>query len=502
MRLTNPNFRVTIDPNLPRLSWIMKLGSTSTVFCGEGVEVFDNGIIEGCWDDNFPTYAFNKTANLFGSGFIVDSGNLIFCPPSHTNDGLFVLFHKLQTYISNSLPFLFSFSGLPVDYNHNYTKRLITLLDGINDYSKLIYRSDTTTLYRVLFDNFFIRGEDIHYLRKPNSRQLSDFPSYHSYLLETLESCIGNANHSNRKLQYTPVTTCSSGYDSNTCAALAAHLGYKQAITLKTSRNGKDDSGAKVAAALGMQCVEHERPNRPEKFKFSELEFLNNGMGGGDFVFSVFEESLEHKICLTGYHGDKIWDPSMPPNSELIRGDNSGCSLSEFRLRVGFIHIPVPFIAARRHQQIYEIGNSTGMNPYRMGGRYDRPICRRIVEEMGVERSLFGHRKKAVTIGFIWNPTFLSKESHNDFDNYLKKNKRYLNTYFSLQLFHVGNYLFEYVNGILTREIPVSTPARFILNLLNKLLCRFKDYEGTTYCKFLFNWALEKSKANFEIPRN
>ena len=502
MTLSDPKFKVATKSSIPRLSWLAKMGLTTTVYCGEDVEIFETGIIEGCWDGEFSSYAFNRAENLFGSGFKIDNGIVTFCTPSHTIDGLYVLFQNHQTYVSNSLPFLFSFTGLPINYNYNYTKRLITLLKGINNYTKLIYESGATRLYRVLYDNFVIAENEIRYIRKNSLGEISDYDSYHSCLRGTLDACLTNAKDQHRKREYTPVATCSSGYDSNAAAALGAALGCEQAITLKSARSGDDDSGVQVATALGMRCEERARPDRPQSPDYSELEFLNNGMGGGDFVFTVFEDQLEGKICLTGYNGDKLWSPQTPPDSELIRGGYAGSSLSEFRQRVGFIHIPVPVIAARKHHQIQKISNSVEMDPYRIGGQYDRPIARRIIENMGVERSLFGHSKKAVTIGFIWGPKYLSSESRKDFNTFLKNNGQYSKNYLSLAVFHVCNYFYWLQRGVLRRATRIFPSIKPLLNISDKLLQRFKDYEGTHYCNLLFIWALEKSKVRYGIEES
>ena len=56
---------------------------------------------------------------------------------------------------------------------------------------------------------------------------------------------------------------------------------------------------------------------------------------------------------------------------------------------------------------------SNEMDPYRIGGNYDRPVPRRIVEEAGVARLLFGQTKKAATpITLFWPqcPAEVSRE--------------------------------------------------------------------------------------------
>jgi hypothetical protein len=110
--------------------------------------------------------------------------------------------------------------------------------------------------------------------------------------------------------------------------------------------------------------------------------------------------------------------------------------MGEFRLRTGFVHIPVPMLAFGAHATLRAIGASREMRPWRnvrttrikflripcsplaikthpivaAVGRlskrvsrwrsrsdYDRPIPRRIAEEMGVPRGAFGQRKLAAS---------------------------------------------------------------------------------------------------------
>jgi hypothetical protein len=492
-------FDVDVSEAMPKLAWMVALTAAKPhVYCGKDVEVFDNGIVEGCWDGEFSEYGFDRAENVFGSGFVVNDGSLTFCTPSHTLDGLYVLMEKEQAYVANSLPLLFSLTSLSVCKNHNYTSKLITLINGIDKYAKLIYQAGDKSLYRILFDNFKISGRDISCQRKGNSGHITDFASYYEYLLKTLEACAENASDQLRQQKYKLLTTCSSGYDSNTCATLAVKLGCTEAITLKSSRQGDGDSGREVAEALGLHCTEMERLAIPQDQNLTELEFVSNGTGGGDFVHSVFEDQLAGKVCLTGYHGDKVWCPNVSPSAEIIRGDNSGCSLSEFRLRVGFVHIPVPFIAVRQHAQIHKISNSPEMDLYRVGGRYDRPICRRIVEGMGIGRSLFGQLKKAVTIGFIWGPRYLSVESRNDFKKFLKQNSLYLKSNLSLIIFHIGNYCYNFLARCHKRTAKAVPPIGSLFNTLKNILSQFRDFEGSLYCNYLFIWALERTMNNYK----
>jgi hypothetical protein len=106
-------------------------------------------------------------------------------------------------------------------------------------------------------------------------------------------------------------------------------------------------------------------------------------------------------VLFTGCHGDTMWEKQKVPSDVIKRGDLDGGSLGEYRRRVDFIHLPLPYIGALRHGDVVAISNSAEMMPYSVGGDYDRPIPRRILEEAGVPRAAFGQAKKATTISFF-----------------------------------------------------------------------------------------------------
>jgi hypothetical protein len=62
------------------------------------------------------------------------------------------------------------------------------------------------------------------------------------------------------------------------------------------------------------------------------------------------------------------------------------------------------------------------MAPWSIGGEYDRPIPRRIVEEAGVERDSFGQSKKAVAVwyGKEESKNIMKDESIRDFESFCK----------------------------------------------------------------------------------
>ena len=88
--------------------------------------------------------------------------------------------------------------------------------------------------------------------------------------------------------------------------------------------------------------------------------------------------------------------------------DSGGPGIAEFRLRLGFMHFPLPYLGTvdcqparcRISRSVRRISNSEEMAPWSIGGDYDRPIPRRIVESAGVDRHMFGQTKRAVAVWY------------------------------------------------------------------------------------------------------
>jgi hypothetical protein len=482
-------FQIVRRPDYPGMAWVFDSAPEPRAYCGADVETFEHGLVEGCWDGPFAEFDFGGCPNFFGSGVVARGGIVWFCPPRHTVDCLYAMACQGRILVSNSLAVLYLQSGAELELQHNYTRKLATIINGIDNCDEIIYKSLDHTLYRITYDDFCVVDGTPRRRQERNGGNFGNFADYRRYLLETLAACAENAADPRRTRTYRLLTTCSSGYDSNAGAALAAELGCKRALTLRSGREGGVDSGRPVAEILGLDCVERERPVRPTGAVVDEVEFLMAGAGGGDYPLSVFADELEGSLCLSGYHGGYLWDPSSPPNTTLIRKDNSGCSLAEFRLRVGFLHIPVPFIGALRHPSIHAISRSAEMAPYRIGGRYDKPIPRRIIEEARVPRALFGQHKQAVQLIFSWGPGHLSTEARSEFDDFLRRQGRQWRVRAAHAGFHAGNFLLRVVNkGI--RTLPLlERPLAGIRRSLNRA---YYLYENGAYANLLFLWALQR----------
>ena len=94
------------------------------------------------------------------------------------------------------------------------------------------------------------------------------------------------------------------------------------------------------------------------------------------------------RTVLTGLHGDAVWSLKQRPSGVLARKDSTGSELSEFRLRAGFLHVPVPMLAFRLDARIRTIAKSKAMRQWRDSAWPDTPIALRMAEEAGVPRAL------------------------------------------------------------------------------------------------------------------
>jgi hypothetical protein len=381
------------------MAWLAECTAGGVTFYhGEAVEAGPGFVFEGAWAGPFERRDLASAATVVGSGAARSDDAVVFAAPSHTLEGLYHHAGGGGCFtISNSLVFLLERLGATPAYDPHGGRRFASAVLGIEEHERRLISTDRGRVERLLHGNLLWRPDGrTAVLGKPALGPYPDFQAYRDSLRRELAAIFSNAADPARRSRYRPVSTCSSGYDSTACLVLARELGCDRAVTLTTARGGEDDSGAEIAALLGVELQSFERIARttPEQM----AEFVATGMGGEDVIYSAFGSAVAGSVLLTGFHGDKIWSRDAKPNAVLARGDISGSSMGEFRLRTGFVHLPVPFIGALRHADIAAIGKSPEMAPWGVGGSYDRPIPRRIAEEAGVPRSKFGMTKKAASM--------------------------------------------------------------------------------------------------------
>ncbi len=390
--------------SLPQLAWcarVERASPTVIVAHGSSVETIADGFVEGAWPASFLRGGFVDSPALMGSGAKIVSGAIVLATPCHTLERLHLVRRGERLLASNSLPFLVAAAGLELDPGYrSYKNDLWSINHGLRRCVRALPTLGGPRVVLSCFANVEITSNlDIREIPKPAPTPWADFSEYRRFLADTLAGLAENAAAPERQVRYELLASISSGYDSAAAAALAADAGCHRAVTFRigidmTTRAPTEDSGAPIARLLGMEVREFDRD---EGLASSDVIAAEFAAGGDTFdrQLSAFEPSLGRALLITGFNGDSIWDRTNPDVSPhfVRQGVLSGASLGEFRLRVGFLHCPVPNIGAVHHPAIHAITVSPEMAPWTLGTDYDRPIARRILEERGVPRGFFGTRK-------------------------------------------------------------------------------------------------------------
>ena len=263
------------------------------------------------------------------------------------------------------------------------------------------------------------------------ARDFGSYASYRAFLDEAMAALADNARSSARRDPLRLLSTLSAGYDSAMVTVLGQQVGCNEAVGFDRARSGEDDSGEPIARALGVRFHAVDSSAwRAEPNVVSS--FLAGGAGNGaDVIFHGAASLLRGTVLLTGFHGDKMWDRlTTHLEPDIVRGDASGSDLSEYRLEAGFVNCPVPFWGVRQIKDVVGLSNAPELDPWDVGRPYSRPICRRIVEEAGVPREMFGVRKRAACVDLLSDLTspgnasdFLTRASRGDYFQWLREQR-------------------------------------------------------------------------------
>ena len=378
---------------LPRLAWCARVdrdGARAAV--GPWVETGDGTLVEGSWtgDD------FAASPLLMGSGATLDGDRIVFASPAHALEPLWVARLPESVLVSNSPAFLLEAAGLHLDENYpHYRRDLWSRIRGLDRAATRLPTREGCALELAYHCNLAV-GRDLRVERvaKALPPVWPDFAAYRAFLADGLAAILRRAR------DYEPLVTLSTGYDSPVAGVLAEEAGCRRAVTFdqgvefRSTREFLPDSGARIGESLGLRVHEVERQHPSTYGAAAAAEFAACG-DAWDLQFALFEEFLPRACLVTGFRGGRVWDRAPNPwGPQLGSFDPSGSSLAEFRLRLGFVHVPVPVFGAVHQERLHEIANSDEMRPWVLGGEYDRPIARRIVEERGIPREWFGQRKK------------------------------------------------------------------------------------------------------------
>lgn len=400
------HLRFHLVPSWAQLAWLADAADSSDeidIYHGPRVEVRDGWYCEAVWDRPFEDGAFDQTDVVFGSGGRARDGQVTFVTSGDVGARIQYFRDGSHLYVSNSLACLMGYTRRQLDPGFNdYVERMGTFMAGIGSEVSLPLRGGGE-VQLVYYQNIVWDTENLVRTDKPFPRRnFSSFERYREFLSSTLGSIARNMADSARRYPFRFAATLSSGYDSSAVVTLAREHGLSSVISFTNARGGVADDGRGVADALGLPVRLVPRDAWRNRGRVAE-EFLGADGTGGDVFMSAVGDELGGVVLLSGYHGDRVWEKELDAkylSPNLVRGDRSSVGMSEYRLRKGFIVAPVPFLGGRQVRDIHAISNSREMAPWDVGGNYNRPVCRRIIEEAGVPRGAFARGKSAAAVLF------------------------------------------------------------------------------------------------------
>jgi hypothetical protein len=334
-----------------------------------------------------------------------------------------------------------------------------------------------------------------------------DYRSYERLLVEGTKAVLANGADPARKQTYVPLVPLSRGYDSTAAAVLARAAGCTEAFTYEDDRrrDPKRDSGAANARFfLNMRCSVYSRWQYLTLDRAVEAEF-SYAAASSKAPLAAVEPQLPGRVLVFGESGDAIWDPiavnaANRMSKSWIRRAH-GLSPIEFRLRVGYQGFAPAFIAAGHNRALHAIATSPEMQPWTVGGDYDRPLPRRLIEEGGVPRDRFATRKFASSHSRLMEPGRFTAKGLDDYRQFVKQRHAQVSSraiaYWKARV-RWRHYLWDLMDRMgrnQQRYVPSTFMQRHFTFLLNAAPTRVEwDYA------FTFQWAVNSVRGRYVLP--
>jgi hypothetical protein len=391
------------------MAWVLRARPpVAELTFGSLVTKSDVGIFEGSWvgDGDLEQFGPLRSTSTYGSGVLVDGTGLHLISPGHMLEGIYVCRRADGVIASNSLSGLLVAADLVLDPHVAYPPLFNESVRGVN---RTTIPTTTDPIETCFHDNLRLDVDGtLTVVPKPREAPFTSYEDVKRRLSQALASAFANAP------AFDPVVTISSGYDGAAAAVLARELGCRRAVTVTEGKRWKsgasfDDSGELIGRELGLDVHAFDRFAYTRRTDLPEAEFLATGFTGEEVFMADMEQVLRGSLLVSGFFGAVWWmhRPSSRPG--LFRTDQSGSSLGEWRLRAGFIHLPLPCFGGEHYRDLVRISRSPEMRPWVVGRGYDKPIPRRIIEEAGVPRGTFGEVKRAASASIhVDGPTALA----------------------------------------------------------------------------------------------
>lgn len=377
-------------------------GTTVELRHGDWVEVHGDRFSDGAWSGDFardPTQSNFLTGTV---GMIAPDGLRVLVSQA-LFDRVFVHETTGCVHFSNSLPLILAALDDELDPDQPfYRSRFMAAEMGVSLAPRTFRTRHGRTLRLILSETATIRPGGVETSPRLADPPFRSFEQYRATLADTTAAVIANAQDDRRQHPFAALPTISAGYDSSVVAVLSAEAGCAKALTMlrydESDSTELVDFPGEVASTLGLELIEVERDQwRSDGVEPSAL-VAASGVTLMDVVMLTYGDHLSGKLLIVGIPGDNVWSKSnFRAYHDIVQGFGalSGRGLAEHRLRLGYSLFAIPYIGHTAHPSLFELSNDDSMVPWSVGGDYDRPIARRIVEEAGVARDAFALRKYA-----------------------------------------------------------------------------------------------------------
>ncbi len=395
----------------PKLAWCARVnGCEIEVLHGPRVETGGDWVFEGAWSGRFGSGDFDEsTAAVIGTGLRVRGDSVSFATSTNALDRICHVTKDGASIVSNSLACLLAVSGERLAPDHAHSESVTRYVRDFRETPQSIPTRDGSAIHLHRYHRLIVAdGRLVAQPRVDPAPDFETFEEYRGFLDETIIAIRDNLRDPQRKYKVTPAATISNGYDSSAAAVVAEPLELQYALTI--SRGGVfshlHDSGERVAETLGIPV--RTALSVDSRYKDHLLVWAGTGRSL-DLNMTLFDFPDDLTLLTIGNHGDTMWEKGLSKahqaSHHFLDRDPSGAGLVEWRLHHGAFFAAVPYFGASKWDCLSKIHSSKAMDPWRVGGSYDRPIPRRIVEERGVAREAFGTKKSLTSSRPIYHPT-------------------------------------------------------------------------------------------------
>ncbi len=321
---------------------------------------------------------------------------------------------------SNSMVVLLGRMGARLDPERDHRLWGESMCFGVNNYLRQfsVVHPRLSVMSQLIFEAMHIGADgQASYRFHDKPHEFKDFTDYVDKFRGALTRMWKNAIDPRRARPMRAVGSASRGYDASTVLAIVQPIVGKQMISWTAQKsntrvpevvqklmklNLSDDDGSEISARLGaiprfLDLDYSKIPLELEAWCWATAQI------SPELAFhALLAEADSHDVptvFFAGHAGDGVWELGLSDimqTGQIIRGAQSGYALIEARNRYGVVECSAPYLFSRSVASMHRVSAGEEMAPWQLKNGYDRPICRRILEERGVPREAFGLGKKAV----------------------------------------------------------------------------------------------------------